>query len=89
MPDVVSHLLMLCSLNLIGNEKLLVLPNSLGRLRKLFELKVSTKYIMDPPNYYLSDAKKCVMFLRQRLLGTKALYRMKLMVVGLAGQGEL
>lgn len=66
-----------------------MLPNIMGRLKELIDLKLDGNEIADPPSEYLENARKCISYLRQRLRGCEPFYRMKLMVVGYAGRGEL
>eukprot|EP00117_Sycon_ciliatum_P014172 scpid4828/ scgid5452/ Leucine-rich repeat serine/threonine-protein kinase 1 len=87
-PETICNLTPLQNLNISHNPKILVLPNIMGRLSNLMDLKLSGNEISDPPPEYLQAPRKCILYLRQRLRGCEPYYRMKLMVVGFAGRGK-
>ena len=87
-PETICNLVTLQNLNISHNAKILVLPNIMGRLKDLSDLKLGGNEISDPPPEFLKNTRKCISYLRQRLLGCEPYYRMKLMVVGYAGRGE-
>ena len=87
-PTVVCLLFKLQILDLSNNPRLTQLPDAMGRLQNLFQLNLAGNNIVDPDPQYFSPTRKCIMFLRQRLRGCLPYYRMKLMIVGLAGIGN-
>ena len=82
-PSCVCSFLTLLTLDLSGNSKISSLPVELGRLKKLYDLKLdSLDDLNDPPKNVRLTTADCMRYLNSRLRGEQGYYRMKLMLVG-------
>ena len=82
-PMCVCSFLTLVTLDLSGNSKINSLPIELGRLKKLYDLKLEgLEDLNDPPKNVRLTTADCMRYLNSRLRGEQGYYRMKLMLVG-------
>ena len=82
-PSCVCSFLTLLTLDLSGNSKISSLPVELGRLKKLYDLKLDNlDDLSDPPKNVRLTTADCMRYLNSRLRGEQGYYRMKLMLVG-------
>ena len=72
----------------ISETHIAFLPNEMGRLTSLSELKTEGLDITDPGSSVMKTPKDCVRYLRQRLRGSEPYYKMKMMIVGYANRGK-
>ena len=90
-PDYIGNLTSLVNLNLSNNKDLNILPPALGRLKNCFSLGVDNlrlNNIQFQSIEGLSKTKSILKYLRTELRNSVPSRYMKLMVVGLAGQGK-
>ena len=91
LPDYIGNLTSLVNLNLSNNKDLTTLPPALGRLKNCFQLGIDNLRLNNLPhttNIEGSRTKVILHFLHTELRNSVPSRRMKLMVVGLAGQGK-
>ena len=82
-PSCVCSFITLLMLDLSGNSKISSLPVELGRLKKMFDLKLEgLDDLNDPPKNVRLTTADCMRYLSSRLRGEQGYYRMKLMLVG-------
>ena len=82
-PACVCSFITLQTLDLSGNHKISSLLIELGRLKKLYELKLDgLEDLNDPPKNVRLTTGDCMRYLSSRLRGEQGYYRMKLMLVG-------
>ena len=82
-PTCVCSFITLLTLDLSYNSKINSLPIELGRLKKLFDLKLDgLDDLNDPPKNVRLTTGDCMRYLSSRLRGEQGYYRMKLMLVG-------
>lgn len=82
-PTCICSFITLLTLDLSGNSKISSLPIELGRLKKLFDLKLEgLDDLNDPPKNVRLTTADCMRYLSSRLRGEQGYYRMKLMLVG-------
>ena len=82
-PTCVCSFITLLTLDLSGNSKINSLPIELGRLKKLYDLKLEgLDDLNDPPKNVRLTTGDCMRYLNSRLRGEQGYYRMKLMLVG-------
>ena len=88
-PQCVCSFATLRSLDLSDNKNILSLPPQMGKLKELTALKLKgLKDLNDPPKNYHHNAADCIRYLRDKLLGSKGYYRMKVMLVGKQNCGK-
>ena len=91
LPDYIGNLTSLVNLNLSNNRDLNNLPPALGRLKLCFQLGVDNLRLNNPQFQSIegmSKTKSILNYLRTELRNSVPSRHMKLMVVGLAGQGK-
>ena len=82
-PMCVCSFVTLLTLDLSSNSKINSLPIELGRLKKLYDLKLEgLDDLNDPPKNVRLTTGDCMRYLSSRLRGEQGYYRMKLMLVG-------
>jgi len=82
-PMCICSFVTLITLDLSGNCKINSLPIELGRLKKLYDLKLDgLEDLNDPPKNVRLTTADCMRYLNSRLRGEQGYYRMKLMLVG-------
>ena len=88
-PHCVGNFTKLLSLSLSHNSDILELPDKMGRLKNLTELKLEgLNDIAYPPRQICVTPKDCINFLRSKFLKSKRYYRMKLILVGRQARGK-
>ena len=91
LPDYIGSLTSLVSLNLSNNRDLNILPPALGRLKACYQLGVENLRLNNSLFNNIDGLKKTksiLSILRTELRNSVPSKNMKLMVVGLAGQGK-
>ena len=91
LPDYIGSLTSLVSLNLSNNRELNTLPPALGRLKACYQLGVDNLRLNGTLFNNIEGARKTksiLSILRTELRNSVPSKHMKLMVVGLAGQGK-
>ena len=88
-PQCVCNFITLRSLDLSDNNRISSLPLLMGKLKELNSLNLKgLKDLDDPPKSFHRDPVDCIRYLREKLLGAKSYYRMKLMLVGKQNRGK-
>ena len=88
-PQCICHMYTLRSLDLSNNKNITSLPLKMGNLRELTVLSLNgLKNLKDPPKNFHREPIRCITYLREKLMSTKAFYRMKMVVLGKHSQGK-